>query len=98
MANESHDSPHNPYVAPQSRELSIAKSVETLDTSTSPFGLPCGVQRWQMAAIIMYFVAFIVPYAPWTWSSGQDWRVGMGFFLLTFGAVNFWNPFVFPSW
>lgn len=92
------DPPLNPYEAPQTRELPVAALAETAAATTSLVSPPREVQRWMNAAIILYFVSFAVPYAPWFWQTEQDWHWGVGTVLCLFGVFFFWHPFMISWW
>jgi hypothetical protein len=98
MPNQQNDPPLNPYEAPQTCELPSAAFVEPRVTSTSLVSPPPEVQRWMKASIVLYFVSFVVPYAPWVWSARQDWHIGIGTILSIFGLFFFWNPYMISWW
>jgi hypothetical protein len=90
--------PLNPYEAPQTRDLPVAALAEAAAATESLVAPPREVQRWVKAALWLYWISFVVPYAPWIWAEKQDWHCGTGLFFCIFGMFAFWFPPLFSWW
>jgi hypothetical protein len=86
----------NPYAAPQTRELVLPQELERAErrtTSTEEI-LPRTTQRWLNAALIVYWLAFVVPLV----RSWDSWMPFIGTFFFIMGALMCWHPFMFAWW
>lgn len=98
MPSTPHDPPLNPYEAPQTLDLVVATLADAPVASESLVAPPREVKRWMNAALALYFVSFVVPYAPWIWFENQNWQWGMGAFFGIMGIFFCWHPFFFSWW
>jgi hypothetical protein len=89
--------PINPYEAPQSHELPTATLADLAAADKSLVYPPREVKRWLNAALALYFVSFVVPFAPWL-EDPHGWEFGIGLQLFLAGLFWFWHPYVIAWW